>query len=249
MDKQERNTLILFSGGQDSTTCLLMAVANVLSDPQASRKDLERLVCLNAYYGQRHAVEREQARKICGYLGIEILELDLQSLFAQSDSRMLSGREEPEYGKTERDFSPGVAATELPGRNAVLLTIGAAMARARGCRTVVLGVCSVDCSGYPDCRPEFVNYMDLALMVGVGIEVQAPLLHLTKSKIVRAAYATQDVLSPFYGNEDVVSTVLAMSHTCYRGHRPACGECASCVLRAKGFKEAGRTDPQEVLHA
>ncbi len=216
--------MVLLSGGMDSAVCLAVALA-----------DGCEVHALTVRYGQRHAVEVERARALAAHFGIPPQRhrvVDLGRAFAGS---ALVG--EGEIPARARPAPPaGIPPTYVPARNLVFLSLAAAHAEAVGAGAIYLGVNAIDYSGYPDCRPEFLEAFQRALDVGTkaGVEgraprLRAPLVHLSKAEIVRLGHRLG---VPFH-----------LTHSCYRGLVPACGTCDACLLRLKGFREAGLEDP------
>lgn len=207
--------VVLLSGGQDSTTCLFWAMAR---GPVAA---------LAIDYGQRHARELAAAERIAKFAGVPLHRAKLSFPFVS--------------GLTDRDARigtrlDGLPTTFVPGRNAVFLALAAGVAKEEGHVSVVIGCSAVDYSGYPDCRPGFLMKQREALRDGLDmptLEIVAPLVDRTKAQTVQIAYD----LGPECWN------ALAHSWTCYLGGERPCGECPACVLRAKGFVEAGYPDP------
>lgn len=209
--------VVLLSGGQDSTTCLAWAVKCWGSD---------QTVALSFDYGQRHSRELESARKIAEHFKVShyISRVSLPYQSAMTDS----GQIITEGGDNE------LPSTFLPGRNAVFLSVAGGLAKTLGASHIVTGICQTDYSGYPDCREEFREAMEKALKKALDIEdlqIHAPLMWLTKAQTVQMVQSL--------GCLDA----LALSHTCYEGVSPACGVCPACVLRLRGFAEAGIPDP------
>jgi 7-cyano-7-deazaguanine synthase len=216
--------VVLLSGGLDSYTAAAIA-----------RHQRFTLFALTIHYGQRHARETEAARAVARALGIERhLELDLD-LRAIGGSALTSGADVP-HG---RDLdAPGIPSTYVPARNTIFLSLALGWAEVLGARDIVIGVNALDYSGYPDCRPEFVAAFErlasLATRAGVEGErfrVHTPLISWSKAEIIRRGLE----LGLDYG----------LTHSCYdppADGRP-CGTCDSCVLRARGFREAGVPDP------
>ncbi len=216
--------VVLLSGGLDSYTAAAMM-----------RSEGYSLFALTVRYGQVHACELESARRVAAALRVERhveLAVDL-SVFGGS---ALTGD-----GEVELDQPPdrvGIPSTYVPARNTILLSLAMGWAEVVGARDVVIGVNALDYSGYPDCRPEYVAAFErlagLATKAGIEgerLQVRAPLLHLSKSDIIRRGHG----LGLDYG----------LTHSCYRpslNGRP-CGRCDSCQLRARGFAEAGVDDP------
>ena len=221
----------LVSGGMDSAVTLAEARAAGFAT-----------FALTVRYGQRHACELAAARRVARALGaVEQREvaLDLAVLAGSA----LTGAGAVPKGRAEAEMaSGGVPATYVPARNTLLLALALGWAETLGARDLFLGVNAVDYSGYPDCRPAFLRaFEDLAALAtaagteqGARFTVHAPLLTLTKADIVRRAEA--------------LGVDLALTHTCYDplerdGAWLACGRCDACLLRLKGFREAGRRDP------
>lgn len=221
-----RRAVVLISGGLDSTTCLAMAKA----------KGFEP-VCLAVAYGQRHAVELEQARKVASAMGVKdfrIVNIDLRQI---GGSALTADIKVPKDRPAD-EMSHGIPVTYVPARNALFLSLALGLAEVVGATDIYIGVNAVDYSGYPDCRPEFIRSFELManLATKAGVEgarftVHAPLSGLTKADIIREGVK----LGVDYG----------LTHSCYdpdpQGR--ACGRCDSCVLRKKGFEEAGVPDP------
>jgi 7-cyano-7-deazaguanine synthase len=222
-----RPAVVLLSGGLDSATCLAIA-----------REKTYRTHALTVVYGQRHARETEAARRVAAHLGAAahvILPVD-PGVFRGS---ALTDAGPVPKGRDPRAMAAEIPATYVPARNTVFLALALAWAESLGTGDIFLGVNAVDYSGYPDCRPEYVdafermaNLATRAAVEGrVRVRIHAPLLRLTKAEIIRK------------GTELGVDYGLTWS--CYDPDpqgRP-CGACDSCRLRAGGFRAAGLTDP------
>ena len=216
--------VILLSGGLDSYTAAAIAQAEGFS-----------LSALTVHYGQRHAREVDAARAVARALGVERhLELDVD-LRAIGGSSLTSDAAVPR----DRDLQANdIPSTYVPARNTIFLSLALGWAEVRGAHDIVIGVNALDYSGSPDCRPEFIaafeRLADLATRAGVEgarFRIHTPLLALGKADIIRRGLD----LGLDYG----------LTHSCYDPSpdgRP-CGACDSCVLRAKGFREAGVVDP------
>jgi 7-cyano-7-deazaguanine synthase len=216
--------VVLLSGGLDSYTAAAIA-----------RQQRFTLFALTIHYGQRHAREIESAREVARWLGIERhLELDLD-LRAIGGSSLTSDAEVPR----RRDVGAAeIPSTYVPARNTIFLSLALGWAEVLGAHDIVIGVNALDYSGYPDCRPEFVaaferlaNVATRAGVEGARFRIHTPLISLGKADIIRRGIS----LGLDYG----------LTHSCY-DPRPGggpCGTCDSCVLRAKGFREAGVPDP------
>ena len=220
MNHSLNSALIVFSGGQDSTTCLVWSLENFSS-----------VHALSFDYGQRHDIELRQANIISKKLDVphEILELDI---FSKLSKNALTHDEEI-LGQTKTNLPT----TFVPGRNLLFLSVACMKAYQLGIRNVVTGVCQTDYSGYPDCRQGFVSSLEetTSLAMDTNFKIHTPLMNLTKAESIQ--------LMKSLGQLDL----LKDSHTCYRGFRPACGTCPACQLRLKSFEEAGIEDPLEYL--
>jgi 7-cyano-7-deazaguanine synthase len=221
------SALVLFSGGQDSTTCLAWALDR-----------FEQVETIGFDYGQRHLIEltcRETIRERIAAmfptwaprLGIDH-RLAIPVLSEISDTALTS---QAEIALLEN----GLPNTFVPGRNLLFLTLAAAVAYRRGIRTIVGGMCETDFSGYPDCRQQTIEATNIALNRGMAAEfvIETPLMRLTKA-------ATWDLAQRLGGN-GLVDVIVAETHTCYLGERGAmhawgygCGACPACQLRAAG---------------
>lgn len=221
-----KRAVVLFSGGLDSTTCLAMA-----------RRDGFEPVCLSVQYGQRHVVELDRARQVAAALGVRdhrIVTVDLRAL---GGSALTADVAVPKHDSVA-ELGGGIPVTYVPARNTIFLGLALGLAEVVGAQDIYLGVNAVDYSGYPDCRPEFIRAFEslaqLATKAGVEgrrLTVHAPLSGLTKAQIIQAGLA----LGVNYG----------LTHSCYDPSADglACGRCDSCLLRAKGFADAGVADP------
>ncbi|MCX7279409.1 MAG: 7-cyano-7-deazaguanine synthase QueC [Burkholderiales bacterium] len=221
--------LVLFSGGQDSTTCLAQAL---------SKYDHVETVAFD--YGQRHHVELQARLRVleqiklqfpqwAGKMGEDHL-LDLSVLGQVSETSLTRDM----AFKMEESGLPN---TFVPGRNLLFLTLAAALAYRRNLEVIVTGVCETDFSGYPDCRDDTMKAMQLALSLGMDKRylIETPLMWIDKAQTWELARQL--------GGQALVDLIVEHTHTCYlgdRGHRQAwgygCGECPACVLRARGFE-------------
>lgn len=220
-----KKALVLSSGGLDSTTCLGMAV-----------EDAESVVSLSFDYGQRHRVELVAADRVAHHYGVEhrVIALDLRQI---GGSALTSHVAVPK-GRSVESMGAGIPVTYVPARNTILLSYALAVAEVVGADVIYTGVNALDYSGYPDCRPAFIEAFtrlaNLATARGVTgnpIEIRAPLIQMTKAEIIRAGTN----LGVPYG----------LTHSCYDPSPEglACGECDSCILRKAGFEKAGVPDP------
>jgi 7-cyano-7-deazaguanine synthase len=222
-----RNAVVLLSGGLDSTTTLAIAKSQGFA-----------AYALSVDYGQRHRVELERAEQIAKRLGAvehRVVWIDLRAI---GGSALTAAIEVPK-ARTADDMSRGIPVTYVPARNTILLGLALGYAETIGAFDVFIGANVLDYSGYPDCRPEFLeafehlaNLATKAGVEGVGrFRVHAPLLKLTKAEIIRE------------GTRLGVDYSLTLS--CYDpdAQGRACGECDSCLLRKRGFAEAELIDP------
>jgi 7-cyano-7-deazaguanine synthase len=222
--------IVLFSGGQDSTTCLAWALSRY-----------ERVETIGFDYGQRHAVEltvrpvllqkiRAQFPQWAGKLGEDHL-VDL-SLISKISSTAMT--EDVEIVMQEN----GLPNTFVPGRNLLFMTVAATVAYRRGLNVLVGGMCETDFSGYPDCRDDTMKALQVALNLGMAtqLKLETPLMWIDKSETWKLA---QDL-----GGDALVDLIRADTHTCYLGQRGAlhdwgygCGTCPACALRARGYQQ------------
>jgi 7-cyano-7-deazaguanine synthase len=225
--KQDKPAIVLLSGGLDSTTTLAIA------------QDKGYCVyALTLNYGQRHTFELEAARRIASEMGVEehkTLTIDLREF---GGSALTADWEVPK-NRPEVTHDQEIPITYVPARNTIFLSLALAWAEVLPCDDIFIGVNALDYSGYPDCRPEFIQtFQQLAnLATKRGVEeaqhltIHTPLIHLTKAEIIRKGLA----LGVDYG----------LTHSCYdpdeEGH--PCGQCDACHLRLKGFREVGVEDP------
>ena len=211
--------LVLLSGGQDSTTALYWAL---------DRFGRESVASLSFDYGQRHRIELDCAARIAAKAGIEHRCLPIDTFSAIGGDALTDPAIE-----LRAEAEGGLPSTFVPGRNLIFLTYAAALAWRRGVGHLVAGVAQTDYSGYPDCREETIAALQDALRLGMesDVTIHTPLMHRSKKETVELAVELGALDS------------MADTHTCYAGRRPPCGACQACMLRAKGFAEAGITDP------
>ncbi len=231
--------LVLFSGGQDSTTCLAQALTRY-----------QRVETIGFDYRQRHSVELQARLKVLAVLRAQYPQwaarlgqdhvLDLAVLGQVSETSLTRDM-------AFRMEQTGLPNTFVPGRNLLFLTLAGALAYRRGLEVIVTGVCETDYSGYPDCRDDIMKAMQLALSLGMDkkLVVETPLMWLDKA----ATWALAETL----GGQRLVNLIIEHTHTCYLGdreHRHAwgygCGSCPACELRARGwaaYSAAAATPP------
>lgn len=222
-----KKAVVLSSGGLDSTTAMAIA-----------KFEGFEIYSLSFSYGQRHAVELEAAQKVADALGVTehlVINMDLNKIGGSS----LTDDIDVPKKRDEQAMTQEIPVTYVPARNTIFLSFALAWAEVLESSDIFIGVNAVDYSGYPDCRPEYIDAFErmanLATKAGVEgitkIRIRTPLIHLTKAQIIQK------------GME--LGVDYALTHSCYdpSPQGPACGECDSCFLRKKGFKEAGVKDP------
>jgi len=222
--------VVLLSGGLDSYTAAAIA-----------KSDGFDLYALTVHYGQRHGREIEAARAVARALGVARhleLAVDLRAIGGSSLTSDPSVVDIPRDRDPDAALGEGIPSTYVPARNTVFLSLALGWAEALDARDIVIGVNALDYSGYPDCRPEFVrafealaNVATRAGVEGARFHIHTPLIAMSKADIVRRGLG----LGLDYG----------LTHSCYdpTPEGLACGRCDSCVLRAKGFHDAGVADP------
>lgn len=222
----KKPAVVLLSGGLDSTTVLAIAKSQGY-DPYA----------LSFRYGQRHAVELESAGRVAAAQGVRrhvIADIDLRVF---GGSSLTADIAVPKHDAAD-ELSDDIPSTYVPARNTIFLSFALAYAETVGAQDIFIGVNALDYSGYPDCRPEYIaafqNMANLATKAGVEgqqLTIHTPLITLTKAEIITTGLA----LGVDYG----------LTSSCYDpdGSGNPCGHCDSCLLRLKGFTEAGHTDP------
>jgi 7-cyano-7-deazaguanine synthase len=213
--------LVVLSGGLDSTVCTALAAAESGVPPLALTFD----------YGQRHRTELDRAAGVAGHYRAEHLVVHLDTSAWGGSALTDRSIEVPAAGTTE-----GIPATYVPARNSIFLAVALGVAEARGLDAVWIGVNAIDYSGYPDCRPEFIEaFRGVAAtgqkrgVDGDPIAIRTPLIECTKEQIVRLGIEHD--------------APLRLTWSCYRGGDRPCGRCDACELRARGFAAAGVADP------
>jgi 7-cyano-7-deazaguanine synthase len=230
-----RSAIVLLSGGLDSTTCLAIARAEGFAP-----------VALSFRYGQRHTVELDCARRIAADAGVEhvVADIDLAAFggSALTDAALEVPKHDDVAELADEAAASGaggeIPITYVPARNTIFLSFALAVAEVRGAADVFIGVNAIDYSGYPDCRPEFVaafeamaNLATRAAVEGQRLTVHTPLIELTKAEIIRRGIA--------------LGVDFGLTSTCYDpgADGGGCGRCDACLLRARGFADAGIPDP------
>jgi len=221
-----RRAACLLSGGLDSATCLAIA-----------RRDGFECYCLSFDYGQRHRIELEAAAQVAAHLGAKEHRVVTIDLRAFGGSALTDAIDVPKQ-RSAAQISESIPVTYVPARNTIFLSLALAYAEVRGASDIFVGVNAIDYSGYPDCRPEFIRAFEamanLATKAAVEgrarLSIHTPLLPMTKREIVLAAVE--------------LGVDVGLTHSCYDpGERgEACGACDACILRQKGFEEAGVQD-------
>lgn len=223
----EKKAVILLSGGVDSTTCLAIA-----------RAEGYALHALSFDYGQRHSVELKSAARIAERFGAQhlIVTLDLAKI---GGSALTDKAMQVPKGTLSQQDGAGIPPTYVPARNTLFLAYALAWAEVLRAKDIFIGVNAIDYSGYPDCRPEYVQAFERLANLGTkaGVEgvlefkIHTPLIRLTKAEIIKKGLE--------------LGVDFGLTHSCYDPFVDgrACGECESCMLRRKGFAEAGVVDP------
>jgi 7-cyano-7-deazaguanine synthase len=216
-----KKAVIVLSGGLDSTTCMGIA-----------KSEGYDLYPITFHYGQRHNREVQQAIEVASHY--EVADHRIVDLTFLKDIGGSALTDETVDVPTEAE--EGIPVTYVPARNMIFLALASAYAEVIGATAVYTGVSAVDYSGYPDCRPEFIHSMEetinLATKAGVtgqNIQVKTPLINLSKKETIEAGL--------------LLNVPYELTTSCYNGKETACGQCDSCQLRLKGFKEAGSADP------
>lgn len=221
----QKQAVVLLSGGLDSTTVLAIAKSQGFT-----------CNCLSFRYGQRQAIEVERARNICRHYGGQhhlVLRVDLDAIGGSALTTELEVPKDRPFEAMEKE----IPATYVPGRNILFLAHALSWAEVLGAADIFLGINAVDYSGYPDCRPEFLaafeqmaNLGTKAGVAGKPFRFHAPLLHMSKKEII------------LRGTE--LGVDYSLTHSCYDPvGELACGRCDACRLRLQGFRDAGLTDP------
>ena len=219
-----KKSIVLFSGGLDSTTALYWALSRY-----------EEVFALTFDYGQRHRIELSMARKIARKLGVmqKILRVDLKQIGGSSltDAKLSL----PQYERKE-EIEEGLPSTYVPFRNGIFLALAAAWAETKGIKEIVCGFNVIDSPNYPDTRNQFVQAMEEAINQGTKasfnrekIHIIAPFLSMKKSEIIKEGLS--------------LGSDYSFSISCYSGEEIPCQKCSSCVLRQKAWEEVGLQDP------
>jgi 7-cyano-7-deazaguanine synthase len=221
-----KRAIILLSGGIDSTTALAIAIAEGYET-----------YALSFDYGQRHQMETQAARRVANSLGAKAHRVAKIDLRIFGGSALTDDLDVPKQ-RSEKEIGHGIPVTYVPARNTIFLAYALAWAEVIGAADIFLGVNAIDYSGYPDCRSEFIEAFETLANLGTkaGVEgrrfqIHTPLIKFSKAEIIRKTIE--------------LGVDLSLTHSCYdpTPQGLACGECDSCLLRLKGFRQAGMKDP------
>lgn len=224
---ERKKALVLLSGGLDSTTSLAVAAAEGFA-----------IYAISFRYGQRHSAELECARRVASAFGVEehlIVDIDLRAIGGSA----LTDEIEVPKGRSSGEMTTEIPVTYVPARNTIFLSFALAWAEVISAEDIFIGVNAIDYSGYPDCRPEYIEAFErmanLATKAGVEgrtrVKIHTPLVRMTKAEIIKTGIE--------------MGVDYSITHSCYDPTPGglACGKCDSCLLRLKGFAEAGARDP------
>ena len=226
-----KKAVVLSSGGIDSTTAMAIA-----------KHEGYKIYSLSFFYGQRHAFELEAAQKVADAIGITehlVINIDLKKIGGSS----LTDNIDVPKDRDEQKMTREIPVTYVPARNTIFLSFALAWAEVLKSSDIFIGVNAIDYSGYPDCRPEYIDAFErmanlatkAAVEGGIKIRIRTPLIRLTKAQIIQKGIE--------------LGVDYALTHSCYdpSSQGLACGRCDSCRLREKGFKEAGVSDPTQYV--
>ena len=225
-----KRAVVLLSGGLDSATTLAIA-----------KDEGYEVFALSFRYGQRHDIESTAAQQVAKSLGVSkhcVLEIDLRTF---GGSALTDTMDVPK-NRSEGEMASGIPVTYVPARNTIFLSYALAWAEVIGAHDIFIGVNALDYSGYPDCRPEFIAQFEKLARVatkagveGTRYQIHAPLIEMTKAQIIQKGAK--------------LSVQFSLTMSCYdpTPDGSACGDCDSCLLRAKGFREAGIPDPTRYI--
>lgn len=222
---QGQKSVIILSGGMDSTTCMALA-----------RRNNEELYPITFAYGQKHSVELDCAAQVAGFYGVAQRHLIVNLAGIMKGSALTDMDLDIPLNRGEDQIGADIPITYVPARNTVFMALALAHAETVHANRIYIGVNALDYSGYPDCRPQFIQAFQTVIDVGTAagvkgnqIKIETPLINLTKEEIIRLGKSLD---TPFF-----------LTHSCYQGTIPACGVCDACLLRLKGFAAAGIEDP------
>ncbi|WP_392553211.1 7-cyano-7-deazaguanine synthase QueC [Orbus wheelerorum] len=214
MEKQ-RKALVIFSGGQDSTTCLVQAI---------KQYGVANIKAISFDYGQRHKIELNKAEFIAQDLGIEQIVINTSVIQQITTNALINPSIAVDVVKNDKKYPN----TFVDGRNALFLLLAGCYAKQQEIKDIIIGVCETDYSGYPDCRDIFIKSINVTMNLAMdySFNIITPLMYLTKSQ----TWALADELG-------YLDYIRENTHTCYNGCIDGCGECQSCILREKGLEE------------
>jgi 7-cyano-7-deazaguanine synthase len=225
--RDPRKAIVLSSGGIDSTTAMAIA-----------RHEGYEIYSLTFDYGQRHRIEVDAARRVAGALGAKE-HLVIHTELGKIGGSALTADIEVPKGRTGGEMRQSIPVTYVPARNTLFLSYALAWAEVLGASDIFIGVNAIDYSGYPDCRPEYIEAFErmanLATRAAVEgkthLRIRTPLIDLTKAEIIKKGIS--------------LGVDYSLTHSCYDPSEDgaACGECDSCLMRRKGFRDAGFADP------
>jgi 7-cyano-7-deazaguanine synthase len=231
--RDPRKAIVLSSGGIDSTTAMAIA-----------RHEGYEIYSLTFDYGQRHRIEVDAARRVAGALGAKE-HLVIHTELGKIGGSALTADIEVPKGRTGDEMRQSIPVTYVPARNTLFLSYALAWAEVLGASDIFIGVNAIDYSGYPDCRPEYIEAFErmanLATKAAVEgkthLRIRTPLIDLTKAEIIKKGIS--------------LSVDYSLTHSCYDPSEDgaACGECDSCLMRRKGFRDAGFPDPTRYVAA
>lgn len=212
---QANKALVIFSGGQDSTTCLIQAI---------QQYGVSNVETISFNYGQRHAIELTKAKSIALDLNVAHTIVDTSVIKHTTNNALIDSTLDVEFAQNGQAYPN----TFVDGRNALFLLLAGCYAKQKGIHNIIIGVCETDFSGYPDCRDVFVKSMNVTMNLAMDytFNIITPLMYLTKAE----TWALADQLG-------YLDYIRLHTHTCYNGVENGCGECPSCQLREKGLAE------------
>lgn len=220
--------VVLLSGGLDSTTCLAVALQDC---------DPSEVLAVNMFYGQKHEREMRSAREIARFYGVELEEIDLSMIFSKSDCSLLmrsnNAIPEGDYASQQKENPGKPVSTYVPFRNGLMLSAAASIAVSIGASYIYYGAHADDAAGnaYPDCSPEFTEYINNAIYSGTDgqVSVIAPFINVSKAGVVKTGLK--------------LNVPYELTWSCYNGGEHPCGKCGTCIDRQKAFEANGVEDP------
>lgn len=223
-NQRNRPEIVILSGGLDSTVCMAMAYQKTNIPP----------IALSFDYGQRHKIELKRATLIAKHYGSKHLIVPINMPW--KGSSLTDMNIDLPMTKIIENNEDHIPTTYVPARNIIFLSLALSLAEASNTQGIYIGVNALDYSGYPDCRPQFIeafqkmaNVGQARAISGDAVRIHAPLIHMTKAQIIQSAIS--------------LKAPLELTWSCYQGLNRPCGTCESCQLRQKGFAQAGLDDP------